>query len=401
MNIIYISQACSNNKFHKYLEERCINSIPNAQKYHRLMLEGLATVSPDKVYSLSGYPVRIGYKHFYYKSSTEIENQVIYKNVFFINLMFLRQIFLYFNAKKEIKRIYKNDNDVIIVCDIWYYSMATAARRIGKKLKLPVVGIVTDVPEHTLKSRRNNLSYIKRKFAEHLENKTNKSMGTYDGYLLLTQPMNEVVNKNARPYIVLEGHADSLEKKDLSCKKKRPKILLYAGGIHKEYGIGQLVDAFIKGNFTNWELNIYGKGNFESELIEICKKYNNVKYFGYKENEFIINEQKKATLLVNPRITDGEYVKYSFPSKTFEYMASGTPLLMTELPWMPEEYKQYIYFFENETEVGFQKTLQKVLNLDEIELNNKGKLARNFVIQNKSNTVQAKKFYSFLSGIKC
>ena len=32
-------------------------------------------MAPDKVYSLSGYPVRIGYKHCYYKSSTEIENQ--------------------------------------------------------------------------------------------------------------------------------------------------------------------------------------------------------------------------------------------------------------------------------------------------------------------------------------
>ena len=36
----------------------------------------------------------------------------------------------------------------------------------------------------------------------------------------------------------------------------------------------------------------------------------------------IVKEEKKSTLLVNPRFTNEEYTKYSFPSKNMEYMAS-------------------------------------------------------------------------------
>lgn len=400
MNIVYISQACSEKKFNYYLNEGCINSIPNAQKYHRLMIEGLSNISEDKVFSLSGYPVRIGFKHFFYKKAEDIENGVIYKNVSFVNLMFIRQFFLFINAFFELRKIYKADKNFIIVCDIWYYAMATAARKFGKNFNIPVIGIVTDVPEHTLKERRKNLSYLKRLFADYLEKKINITMSAYDGYLLLTEPMNSVVNLRNRPFIVLEGHADYKESEQCEYEKHTPKVLLYAGGIHKEYGIEKLVNSFLKGNYTDWELHIYGKGNFETDLVNICKTNKNIKYYGFKPNEYIISEQKKATLLVNPRITDGEYVKYSFPSKTFEYMVSGTPILMTKLPWMPDEYVPYIYFFENETSEGFSNTLKRILNLDEKELKEKGKLAREFVLNNKNNNIQAKKFYTFLEGKK-
>ncbi len=399
MKILYISQACSTNIFNKYLADGSIDSIPNAQKYHRLMLEGLAK-NVDELISISGYPVRIGYKHLFYRNNIEISNNVKYKNVSFINLMFIRQICLYLNVICEIRKHFKENNDIIVVCDIWYLAMASAAKKICKKLKIPVIGIVTDVPNHTLKSRRKNLSFIKRLFGDYLEKKTNKAMYDYDGYLLLTEPMNEVVNKNNKPYIVLEGHSDSLQRINNSIEKRKPKVMMYSGSIHKEYGIGALVEAFISGNYENWEFDIYGKGNYESELVELCKKYQNIKYYGYRENEYIVKEQQAATLLVNPRFTSNEYVKYSFPSKTFEYMASGTPLLMTKLPWMPKEYLEYIYLFEEESVDGFKKTLDYILTLSSDELNKMGNKAKEFILNNKNNVQQSKKFVDFLKFVK-
>lgn len=82
---------------------------------------------------------------------------------------------------------------------------------------------------------------------------------------------------------------------------------------------------------------------------------------------------KKATLLINPRPSNEEFTKYSFPSKNLEYMASGTPLLATDLPGIPAEYKRYEYIIENENIDGIANMFRYVLNLTDAELRKKRK----------------------------
>ena len=67
--------------------------------------------------------------------------------------------------------------------------------------------------------------------------------------------------------------------------------------------------------------------------------------------------QQQATLLVNPRKGHEEYTKYSFPSKTMEYMASGTPTIMYKLPGLPIEYEEYLVLLPDNS----QETLTAIL----------------------------------------
>ena len=62
-----------------------------------------------------------------------------------------------------------------------------------------------------------------------------------------------------------------------------------------------------------------------------------IEFLGMLPRTDVLELQSKATILVNPRQPVGDFTKYSFPSKTIEYMASGTPLLMYKLPGIPEE----------------------------------------------------------------
>ena len=104
----------------------------------------------------------------------------------------------------------------------------------------------------------------------------------------------------------------------------------------------------------------------------------------------------EATLLVNPRPTHEEFVKYSFPSKTMEYMASGTPVLTTKLPGMPKEYYEYVDFIHSETPDGVAQALKQVLSLTDETLFEKGCRAREFVLKHKNNVVQARKILKML-----
>ena len=90
--------------------------------------------------------------------------------------------------------------------------------------------------------------------------------------------------------------------------------------------------------------NLLISGKLYEHLAEIDTSVRDMAEYLIKEmaRKQGVAEELKATLLVNPRPTTEEFTIYSFPSKNMEYMASGTPLLTTKLPGMPEEYHQYV-----------------------------------------------------------
>ena len=167
--------------------------------------------------------------------------------------------------------------------------------------------------------------------------------------------------------------------------------------IDKKYGIKYLTEAFLKADIPYAELHIYGNGDFEEELIEICKTNHNVKYFGVRPNDEVVSNQLKSTLLINPRPTNAEYTKYSFPSKNMEYMVSGTPVLTTKLAGMPEEYYPYVYLIEEETVEGLEKKLAEVLSAHKEELHKKGTISKEWVLKNNNNVKQAEKIIRMLT----
>ena len=78
-------------------------------------------------------------------------------------------------------------------------------------------------------------------------------------------------------------------------------------------------------------------------------------------------------------------------------MASGTPLLTTKLPGMPKEYYDFVYFFEDESENGMLETFKSILAKSPEEIHEFGIKARRFVLKQKNNVKQAKKFVDFLN----
>ena len=74
-----------------------------------------------------------------------------------------------------------------------------------------------------------------------------------------------------------------------------------------------------------------------------------------------------------------------------EYMASGTPVLTTVLPGMPEEYHPYVYLIREETAEGVADMLRHVFSHSDEVLFQKGQEARKFILNEKNNVIQAKK----------
>lgn len=158
----------------------------------------------------------------------------------------------------------------------------------------------------------------------------------------------------------------------------------------------KLVEAFINIPFNDAELWLFGSGELENELKNYELKDKRIRFYGVLPNSEIIIKETKATLLINPRPSEEEFTKYSFPSKNMEYMASGTPILTTNLPGMPVEYKEFVYCFEGENVDDLKEKLVEVLSLDMRELHGFGLKAKSFVLTYKNNLKQAEKILDFL-----
>ena len=208
--------------------------------------------------------------------------------------------------------------------------------------------------------------------------------------------MNKKINPENKPFLVVEG-LSTYKKLDPNKNVNGDKeIVMYSGDLSKLYGIMNLIDAFKKIQREDCELHLYGKCNYDDELNEICKKYPNIKYFGMLPNEEILIKQKEATLLINPRPLNLEFSPYSFPSKTIEYMASGTPVLTTKLEGIPSDYYNYLIFLKGDSVKDIYDGIISTLDLKKEQLQTIGNKAQKFVINKKNYVIRMREVISFI-----
>ena len=382
MHIVYAVTTCSDRVYKQLFEHVKVKPAFQSQKYHRLLIEGLAAHTDVDV--VANPPVnRSVLKENIVRLPAENEGGARYHYIPAIRNPILKAVCVGFGTFFKTLALAKGDSAVIVdgLNRVTALSAVMAARLKGR----PCIGIVTDLPDMLSGSR------FSKKLANFI-------IGSCTGYVFLTEAMNGYLNKKGKPYVILEGHSDIAmkDRKPGLEKKIRPRVCLYAGGVSKQYGLGNLVEGFRAANIPNARLHIYGPGDYVKELEQIAAEDDRIFYGGMLLNTQIVEKEQEATLLVNPRPTHEEFVKYSFPSKTMEYMASGTPVLTTVLPGMPKEYHPYVYLMPEETAEGAAKMLKEVLAHSDEELFEKGARAREFILDQKNNVIQAKKILDML-----
>ena len=382
MRIIYAVTTCSDRVYKQLFSHVKTKPAFQSQKYHRLLIEGLAKHA--RVDVVANPPVnRSVLAEKIVRLPAEEEGGAHYRYIPAIRNPILKAAAVGAGTFCRVFAMAGKDSAVIVDClnRMTALSAMLAARLRGR----PCIGIVTDLPDMLGGSR----------FSKGLANFVIRHC---TGYILLTEAMNGYLNHKGRPYVILEGHSDiAMKDRVPSMEKKADKrICFYAGGVSRQYGLANLVEGFRMAKPENAVLHIYGPGDYVKELQEIAKEDDSIFYGGMLLNTEIVEKEQQAALLVNPRPTGEEYVKYSFPSKTMEYMASGTPVLTTVLPGMPLEYHPYVYLLREESAEGIAEMLTQVLKNSDEELFAKGCEARRFVLEEKNNVIQAKKILDML-----
>lgn len=388
-NILYVSSVCSSDVIESIRRTSNLNPGLAAQNFNRQMADGFIK-NNCKLSVLSNPPIsRYNSKKIFINLRSSIDNKIRYKYIPFINIKYIKYLCVFFYSFfYTVYWSYKYRNTKrAIVCDVLSKSATMGALLASKLSRIDSVGVVTDLPWMVVPEGVDVNDKPKYSFIYH-----------FTHYVFLTKQMNREINYRNRPYVVIEGLCKEREELPLidKCLLKKDKCVLYAGTLMEKYGIKKLVDSFLKIEVPDVKLVIYGDGSYSEQLRIISMSTDKIEYRGLASTSAVFEEEQKAILLVNPRPSEDIYTEFSFPSKTMEYMTSGTPLLTTNLPGIPSEYKDYLYFFDDESLEGFRNTISRILQYESDELEEKGMKAQDFVFNNKNNRVQIAKIINIL-----
>lgn len=391
MRIIFVNSAIDNNEIAHLnkVNKRHINYVQ--QKWDYTFSKALFRLLKSDFIGFS-YPSASAFPKYsseLYSKSIQME-EINTKCLGAINLPIIKQLIWMFQLKHKIEKIVKKEDakNVILLTNCIQFMSSWPVIMLARKYNVKTAAIVPDLPDYdmcTYHGPKKIINYYKS-----LNLKYKKS---FDGYICFSKYQMNYLKQDA-PHIVMEGFCTT-EFKSSNVHKSEKFTVMYAGGVRIEYGIKELIDGFLLADIPDSELWIFGNGNYVNEIKKISDP--RVKYLGVVDRSEVIKYEQEATLLVNPRPTTEAFSYLSFPSKILEYMSSGTPLMTSHLGSIPDEYDNYLLYFDY---INAKAIAKKLIEAKEnANLNSIGQKAKAFVLKNKSVEVQAKRVIDFLSSM--
>ncbi len=314
-----------------------------------------------------------------------------------INLPLFKQLGRKYGAIRALKRWIKADRqNRTLLLYTQYLPYIKAVKHIKRKYpEVKAAVIVTDLPnEFGLASGRKG---ILKRIEGYLGKESVQLCSQMDGFVLLTEQMADVLQIKEKPYVVIEGLIQQTAKYTVLLEEEKPEkrpAVLYTGTLEPSLGIGSMLEAFAK--IPECELWICGQGSMQAEVEKQAKAHPNIQYFGFVSQKEALALQAKATALINPRTPEGLFTKYSFPSKTLEYLRSGKPVLCYRLEGIPDDYDSYLLYFDEVGAEGISRKVKALLHMSEAERSAIGQRGKDYVLREKNPEKQCERLISLL-----
>ncbi len=160
------------------------------------------------------------------------------------------------------------------------------------------------------------------------------------------------------------------------------KVIVYTGALLPLNGVLDLVKAMkiVNNRMKNVICIIVGKGYLEKSINKfiIENQLTNVVLTGYVPHKEIPKYLNIADILVNPDVRCLQ-TELDIPTKLFEYLASGKPIVSSNLPSIAEIVKDNAILVESENPQSFAEGILSLLN-DELLRKKMGTNGRKIVL---------------------
>lgn len=361
-----------------------------ANNFQWNLIKGIQANTDEQLIIINALPVGTWPKNFKtlrLKDTDWVYGNIVGHEVGCWNIPIIKQFMRMRKVRAWLKK-YPCESELLIFTA--YLPFLWAVSKLNSNYK--VTAVITDIPEfydmHQVSTFRRFLRRIHCKIVYHF-------MSRVDRFILLTEQMSVPLHVGNRPYLVMEGMCGDVAAES-QVLKSQPFSMLYTGRLNRRYGLELLLQAMKELKDPNIELWLCGSGEMEDEIRMCAAQDPRIRFFGFLPHEEAVRLQQRATVLVNPRTNQGEYTKYSFPSKTMEYMASGRPVMMFRLDGMPGEYDPFLTYIPEESAASIRDTVESLKEVSPSDLDAMGAKGREFVLKNKNRNVQMRRVLNFI-----
>lgn len=381
MQIIYVTTSLYEEDYPSFQKAWKVSLNPSNQNFHNKMIRCLSKIAQVEVFSLRPFSKsRCRIK----KLGSEVKkvNNITYHylrvpvNPFFRYRSFLMQ------SKKIIKNL--NLDDAVIFADTINPKTIRLANVIGAKSSLPVIGLCTDSPSNISGTRRSYTMYL-------LHQAQNLS-----GYIALTKSLEELFNVNNKPSLIVEG---LVEDQPFENHKNETKPYFFFGGaLMARYGVYDLIEAFklLKNNDIN--LLICGHHFDLRELHEKIKDDKRIQFLGILPVNDVLHYEANAIANINPRPFSEDLDRFSIPSKTLEYLYSGTLTISVRNSILQKSFSDDVIWCKSSDKKDLLEGMEKALAMTDEQRQIVGKKGQEKVLKLYSLTSISQKINGFLAG---
>ncbi len=241
------------------------------------------------------------------------------------------------------------------------------------------VPFLADLPIESLE----NKGFIHRVLRFFFDKLTSLSILFSDRVVVLNKMAAEIFAPG-KDFLCIEGGCGDEDINRYCALSKKRKNIVYTGALTAYSGIRELVAAMAYVEDEECFLEIYGSGPLEEEVLLKARTQKNVVFLGVKSHREILEIQSNAYLLINTRPVDDPISKVTFPSKIFEYMLSGTPVLTTRLTGFNRQFDDKVYFVDGVSPEEIALGIKNVLTKDLSELRSTAFRAFKFISEERS-----------------
>lgn len=157
------------------------------------------------------------------------------------------------------------------------------------------------------------------------------------------------------PSITVRGiiNKEFLQKCQVYKKEKNKKFtILYAGGLDKERGISVFLES-LKYNDLDCQVIISGKGDIQCDDSRVDFK-------GFIPYEDVQKLLMQSDLLVQCQLSKNSFANVSFPSKLFEYIATGNMIVSSDIDEVKRFAGDAFIYYENDDPKKLAEAIKKV-----------------------------------------
>lgn len=202
-------------------------------------------------------------------------------------------------------------------------------------------------------------------------------------------PITDAIPRDFAPkmdYLRIDGGIGEAVADGLPALEKKDDgefVIFYAGGVEPWNGIALLLEYMRMNLDADLRLWIAGGGHDVPLVESAAKSDSRITYFGFLGLDKLRDLYARCDMLVSLRDLTDPGVVYHYPSKTFEMLAMGKPLLITNSSHTKEMYGEYCKVIDKCDLESYSAGVMYFRNMTAEDRLDFGRRAREFILRNR------------------